>query len=81
MESKGFIEVRQDPMDRRIKRLQLLDRGTACSVSIARHVEETEQIMTAGFTDEELEQFRSYLSRAISNLEHGIQEVHSNREE
>ena len=81
MEAKGFIEVRPDPADRRVKRLRLLDRGTACSMSIARHVTETEQIMTAGFTEEELSQFRSYLSRAISNLERSAWESHSNREE
>lgn len=81
MESKGFIEVRPDPTDRRVKRLSLLDRGTACSVSIASHVEESERIMTAGFTDEELLQFRAYLSRAISNLEQSVRENHCNREE
>ena len=73
MESKGFIAVRPDPADRRVKRLELLDRGTACFVSIARHVEETEGIIAEGFTDEELTQFRSYLSRAISNLEQSAQ--------
>lgn len=81
MESKGFIEVRPDPADRRVKRLGLLDRGTACFVSIARRVEETEDIITEGFTDEELMQFRVYLSRAISNLEKNVRETHSNREE
>ncbi len=81
MESKGFIEVRPDPTDRRIKRLCLLDRGTACSVSIARHVEESERIMTEGFTADELAQFRAYLSRAISNLEQSLRENQCNREE
>lgn len=81
MEAKGFIEVRPDPTDRRVKRLSLLDRGTACSVSIAHHVEETERIMTEGFTAEELALFRSYLSRAISNLEQNVRENPSNREE
>lgn len=81
MEAKGFIEVRPDPTDRRVKRLGLLDRGTACSMSIARHVEETEGIMTAGFTEEELTQFRAYLGRAISNLEQSIRQTHCNREE
>ena len=81
MESKGFIEVCPDPLDRRVKRLHLLDRGTDCSVSIAHHVEETERIMTEGFTAEELALFRSYLGRAISNLEQLVRENPSNREE
>ena len=81
MESKGFIEVRPDPQDRRVKRICLLGKGTACSQSITRHVDECEQIMTEGFTEEELAQFRSYLSRAISNLEQSARENHCNREE
>ena len=81
MEAKGFIEVRPDPTDRRIKRLGLLERGTACYKSISRHVEESEQIMTEGFTEAELLQFRSYLSRAIANLEQSVRQTHCNREE
>ncbi|MBE6951340.1 MAG: MarR family transcriptional regulator [Ruminococcaceae bacterium] len=81
MESKGFIEVRPDPRDRRVKRIYLLDKGTACSKSIARHIEESERIMTEGFTEEELEQFRAYLSRATQNLERSVRENHCNREE
>ena len=37
--------------------------------------------MTADFTPEELDQFRDYLSRAISNLDRQVRESHSNREE
>ncbi|MBQ4550421.1 MAG: winged helix-turn-helix transcriptional regulator [Oscillospiraceae bacterium] len=69
MEGKGFIEQRPDPKDRRIKRIYLLEKGTACSESIWRHIEESEGIMAEGFTAGELEQFRTYLRRAISNLE------------
>ena len=69
MESKGFIEQRPDPKDRRVKRIYLLEKGTACSESIWRHIEESERIMAQGFSPEELEQFRTYLRRAISNLE------------
>lgn len=81
MESKGFIEFRADPRDRRVKRIHLRDKGTACSKGIAGHIEETEQIMMHGFTEEELEQFRSYLGRAIGNLEQHVREINSNREE
>ena len=81
MESKGFIEQRPDPKDRRIKRIYLLEKGTACSESIHRHIEESEGIMAEGFTAEELKQFRGYLRRAISNLEQSLRENHCNREE
>ena len=81
MEAKDFISQEPDPHDRRVKRLYLKDRGLACSESIWHHIEEIERSMTADFTPEELEQFRSYLSRAISNLEQSIRENHCNREE
>ena len=81
MESKGFIEQRPDPHDRRVKRIFLLEKGTACSESIWRHIRECEEIMAEGFTDEELEQFRGYLRRAISNLEQSVRENQCNREE
>ncbi len=81
MEAKGFISQEPDPHDRRVKRLYLKDRGLACSESIWHHIEEIERGMTADFTPEELEQFRSYLSRAISNLDRQVRESHSNREE
>mgnify|MGYP003300366565 CR=1 FL=1 len=81
MESKGFIEQRPDPKDRRIKRIYLLEKGTACSESIWRHIEESEGIMAQGFSPEELEQFRTYLRRAISNLEQSSGKNHCNREE
>lgn len=81
LECKGFIEQQPDPHDRRVKRICLLEKGTACSESIRRHISESEGIMAQGFSPEELEQFRGYLDRAISNLEQSIRENHCNREE
>ncbi len=81
MESKGFTEVRPDPKDRRIKRLYLLEKGRACSKEIGFRVQETERLMTQGFTPAELEQFRSYLTRAIHNLGDQPQESTQVREE
>ena len=81
MEAKGFIEQRPDSRDRRVKRIFLLERGRACSQSIWQHIEESERTMSAGFSPEEQAQLRTFLSRAISNLELSIRESHSNREE
>lgn len=78
MESKGFIAQQPDPQDRRIKRITLLEKGAACSREICGHIQETEQIMSGGFTDEELTAFRGFLSRAIGNLSETNQ---SDREE
>jgi len=81
MEAKGFIGFRADGQDRRIKRIYLLEKGMACSKGICQRIEESEQAMTEGFTEEELEQFRSYLQRAICNLERVVRENPCNREE
>lgn len=68
LEAKGFIEQYPDPDDRRIKRICLLEKGRACSQAICRHIRDTEQAMTEGFTEAELQQFRGFLNRAIGNL-------------
>ena len=68
LEVKGFIELRSDPDDRRIKRIYLLEKGHACCQQIGQHIEDTERTMSAGFTQQELEQFRRFLKRATTNL-------------
>lgn len=68
LESKGFIELRADPEDRRIKRICLLEKGNACSQAIGRHIRDTERVMAEDFTEQELALFRSFLKRAIDNL-------------
>ena len=68
MESKGFIELRPDPVDRRIKRIYLLEKGQACSQEIASHIRDTERAMADGFSAQELELLRGFLHRAIGNL-------------
>lgn len=78
MESKGFIALTSDPHDRRIKRIHLLDKGRACSREIRQRVRETELILSEGFSGEELECFRAFLSRAIRNMSETTQ---SDREE
>jgi DNA-binding MarR family transcriptional regulator len=74
LEKKGFLAFYPDPQDRRVKRIHLLDRGTDCSEHIRCSIEQCEGIMAQGFTAQELELFRGYLSRAISNLEHSVRE-------
>ena len=68
LESKGFIELRPDEDDRRVKRIHLLQRGLNSTEQIRSHILDTENAMAEGFSPQELAQFRSFLSRAISNL-------------
>ena len=68
LEKKGFIELRSDETDRRCKRIYLLAKGKDCNKSIYDTICNTENQLTAGFTDEEKEQFFAYLNRAIENM-------------
>lgn len=74
LESKGFIALRADPEDRRIRRIYLLDKGHACSQAIGRHIRDTERVMAETFSQQELELFRSFLKRAIDNLNNANRE-------
>lgn len=81
MECKGFIAVRPDPKDRRIKRIYLLEKGMACSNQTRDYINETESQILAGFSQEERDLFFSFLMRANENLSHPITENQSKREE
>lgn len=81
MEAKGFVEVRLDPEDKRVKRIVLLDKGTACSRQIAQSIRENDNRMLRGFSPEEAELFESMLRRAIDNMKDDGLSPNCNREE
>ena len=68
MESKGFIEIRQDSADRRVKRIFLTEKGCDCSKRIRSNALETESRMVTGFSEDEKELFLSFLQRAVDNM-------------
>ena len=68
LEKKEFIEFRPDPSDRRSKRIYLLPKGTECHERIIRSIQQTEQKIVTGFSEEEKATFSRLLNRAISNL-------------
>jgi DNA-binding MarR family transcriptional regulator len=81
MEAKGFIEIRPDPEDRRMKRIVLQEKGIACSRQIERCIRENNQRMIRGFSPEEEALFRSLLKRAVDNMIDEAQSSEPNREE
>ena len=81
MEAKGFIEIRPDPEDRRMKRIVLQEKGIACSRQIERCIRENNQRMIRGFSPEEEALFRSLLKRAVDNMIDDAQSSEPNREE
>ena len=79
LEKKGFIEFRPDEQDRRCKRIYISPRGKECTDRMHAIILENEARMVQGFTDEEREQFRSFLDRAIRNM--GCHSCHGNNKE
>ena len=79
LEKKGFIEFRPDENDRRCKRIFMLPKGWECHDTMHRTIEENEARMVEGFSPEEMEQFRSFLKRAIANM--GVQPCNRNNKE
>ena len=68
MERKGFLQLRQDPRDKRARRIHLLPRGMECVAQIEEVIRANEQRMVRDFTEEERQRFMEYLDRAIVNL-------------
>ena len=68
LEQKGFIELRTDPEDRRVKRIYVLEKGRQCHEVMHQTLLENEQRIVAGFTPEEQELFSAFLQRAIRNM-------------
>lgn len=68
LEKKEFLEFRPDPSDRRSKRIYLLPKGTECHERIIQNIQQIEQQIVTGFSDEEKAIFSQLLNRAICNL-------------
>ena len=68
LEKKGFIEFRTDENDRRCKRIFILPKGRELNETMHKTILATEAQLVQNFTEEEKEQFRQYLTRAIHNM-------------
>ena len=68
LEKKGFIELRTDPVDRRCKRIYVLEKGKQCQQSMRNTIEAIESRMVSDFSEEEQIQFAGFLERAIANM-------------
>ena len=68
LEKKAFVEFRPDPADRRCKRIYVLEKGWEHIGQIRRIINENEDRIVDGFTEEEKQQFAAFLERAIRNM-------------
>ena len=79
LEQKGFIRLQTDPEDRRCKRIFIQPKGQECLQTMHQTILGIETLLVRDFTEEEKQQFSSFLQRAISNM--GITPCHSNPKE
>ena len=68
LEKKNFVEFRPDPSDRRCKRIYVLEKGWEHIEQIHRIIQESEERIVDGFSEEEKQQFADFLERAIRNM-------------
>ncbi len=68
LEQKGFIQLRPDEHDRRVKRIYILEKGMQLHETMHRTILATEETLVRDFTEEERQQFSALLDRAIHNL-------------
>ena len=68
LEKKGFIELRPDETDRRVKRIYALPKAQEVTETMHATILASEARLTQDFTDEEKELFAQLLQRAIRNV-------------
>ena len=71
LEKKGFIQIRPDEADRRVKRIYPLSKAKELTETMHAAITASEARLTQDFTEEERELFAQLLQRAIRNV--GIQ--------
>ena len=82
LEKKGFIEFRPDENDRRCKRIYILAKGLELDETVHKTILANEEQLVQGVTEEEKEQFRTFLVRAIRNMgENPEKRKHFHKEE
>lgn len=69
MEQKGLVTRVRVACDDRLKKIVLTEKARVYSKRIQADLEYTEQQLTKGFSDEELNELRIYLTRMLCNLE------------
>ena len=69
MEQKGFLTTRPDPMDRRNKLVELTERARELGQEIDSTVAQHDAQLLHGFTEQEQEMLKAFLSRINRNLD------------
>ena len=68
LEQKGFVEAFGDAADKRVKLVHITPAGEACCRDAAGYMEQADQTLLKGFSEEEKETFNRLLARAAENM-------------
>lgn len=68
LEQKGFVEAFGDAADKRVKLVHITPAGEACCKEAAGYMEQAEQTLLQGFSEEEKTMFNLLLTRAAENM-------------
>ena len=68
MESAGYIERRRDEIDKRVYKLYLTPRGEGVYPKVVEYLGEVESKLDKAFTQDEKEQFLSFLERVRNTI-------------
>jgi DNA-binding MarR family transcriptional regulator len=68
LEQKDFVLIGPDEKDRRIKRVQISEKGSELIADLKLHLEQSEHFFTDGFSDSERESFHLLLEKAYFNI-------------
>lgn len=69
MDEQGLIAIEESPTDKRSVTISLTPAAETLRAEYDNVTREIENIYYKGFTEEEVEQFESYLNRVLNNLE------------
>ena len=68
LEQKGFVEAFGDAADKRVKLVHITPAGETCCKEAAGYMEQAEQTLLQGFSEEEKTMFNLLLTRAAENM-------------
>ena len=68
LEQKGFVEAFGDAADKRVKLVHIPPAGEACCQEASGYMEQAEQTLLQGFSEEEKTMFNLLLTRAAENV-------------
>ncbi len=68
LEQKGFVEAFGDAADKRVKLVHITPAGKNCCKEAAGYMEQAEQTLLQGFSEEEKTMFNLLLTRAAENM-------------